>query len=76
MTKQSIIFWLLFEKGWLCLSQTWMRFRLAVPETPTGPDPRVPAGVMSLPVAEVAQDQAGNVESCKERSNFHLKVTT
>lgn len=45
-------------------------------ETPMGPDPWVPAGLMSLPVAEVAQDQAGNVKSFKERNNFHLKMTT
>jgi len=53
-----------------------MQFRLAVPEPPEGMERQVPTGVMSLASAEVAQNRAGNVESCKERDNFHLKMTT
>lgn len=77
MMKQSILFWQLFEKRWLCLSQTGMQFRLAVPQSPRGEGLYAPAGLMSLPSAEAAQGWVDyEVGNWKGRNNFHLKMTT
>lgn len=76
--NKLVFFWLLLVKGWLCLPQTRMWLRFAVPELPKGLEWQEPTGVMSLTLdeVEIAQNQAGNVESCKEKHNFALKMTT